>query len=101
MTVEIFKTYASALRKQLRANPAAIENALAPAFQKLVSDLLPHLPAVPELTVSPEFNKPGVGRPDIALIRPGQPPRAFVELKAPAKSADPRQWKTPHDKRQG
>ena len=94
------KHYAKRLRDQLRANANASEPALAPIFQELVANLLPLLPAVPALTVSPEFNKPGVGRPDIALIRPGQPPRAFVELKAPAKDADPEKWKGAHDKRQ-
>ena len=94
------KLYAKRIRDQLRANAAASEPALAPAFQELIATLLPLLPAVPQLTVSPEFNKPGVGRPDIALIRPGQPARAFVELKAPAKDADPERWKGAHDKRQ-
>jgi hypothetical protein len=32
-------------------------------------------------------------RPDIALVRQGTPPRAFVELKAPAISADPTRWR--------
>ena len=94
------KHYAKRIRDQLRANADASEPALAPVFQELIANLLPLIPAVPQLTVSPEFNKPGVGRPDIALIRPGQPPRAFVELKAPAKSADPERWKGAHDKRQ-
>ncbi len=40
-----------------------------------------------------------MGRPDIALVRHGEPARAFLELKAPAKSADPTRWKD-HDKRQ-
>ncbi len=88
------------MRDQLRANADASEPALAPAFQELIDRLLLLLPAVPKLTVSPEFNKPGVGRPDIALIRPGQPARAFIELKAPAKDADPDRWKGVHDKRQ-
>lgn len=94
------KQYASSIRSQLKANAAVSEPALAPIFQTLITNLLPLLPAVPALTVSPEFNKPGVGRPDIALIRAGQPPRAFVELKAPAKDADPEKWKGAHDKRQ-
>ena len=94
------KHYARRIRDQLRANADASEPALAPVFQELITSLLPLISAVPQLTVSPEFNKPGVGRPDIALIRPGQPPRAFVELKAPAKSADPERWKGAHDKRQ-
>ncbi|MDL2352857.1 MAG: N-6 DNA methylase [Pseudomonadota bacterium] len=94
------KHYAKRMRDQLRANADASEPALAPAFQELIDRLLPLLPAVPKLTVSPEFNKPGVGRPDIALIRPGQPARAFIELKAPAKDADPDRWKGVYDKRQ-
>ena len=69
---ECLKAYARRVREQLRANAAVSEPALAPAFQELVERLLPLLPGVPErLTVSPEFNKQGVGRPDIALIRAG------------------------------
>jgi len=41
----------------------------------------------------PEYRNPGVGRPDIALVRQGAPARAFVELKAPTKSADPTRWR--------
>jgi hypothetical protein len=94
------KLYARRIREQLRANPDASEPALAPAFQALVENILTLLPAIPQLTVSPEYNNPGVGRPDIALIVPGQPPRAFVELKATSKSADPERWRLPHDRRQ-
>lgn len=103
MTAEIqdfLKNYARRIRQLLRANLAAPETATAPAFQELVEQLLPLLPAVPKLTVVPEFNKPGVGRPDIALVRPGQPPRSFVELKAIAKDANPERWRDAHDKRQ-
>ena len=100
MISEYLKTYAKEVRKQVAANPDISEPALAPAFQKLVADLLPHLATAPQLTVSPEYNKPGIGRPDIALIRQGEPPRAFIELKAPAKPGNPKDWKTPHDKRQ-
>ena len=82
------KHYAARVREQLRANADATDPALAPAFQDLVERLLPLLPQVAELTVSPEFRHEGVGRPDIALVRPGQPARAFIELKAPSKSAD-------------
>jgi hypothetical protein len=49
--------------------------------------------------VVPEYRNPGVGRPDIALVRQGAPPRAFVELKAPAKPADPTRWRA-HDEKQ-
>lgn len=94
------KAYAQRIRDLLRANPNTPETGLAPAFQRLADELLPLLPAVPQLTVSPEFNNPGVGRPDIAFIRQGQPPRAFIELKAPAKAADPERWRDAHDKRQ-
>ena len=86
MTRQLLKDYAKGIREQLRANPAAAETALAPQFQRLVEALLPTLSSATRLTVSPEFSKPGVGRPDIALIKPGETPRAYVELKAPGKS---------------
>jgi hypothetical protein len=41
----------------------------------------------------PEYRSAGVGRPDIALMRTGAPARAFVELKAPMKRADPTAWR--------
>ena len=75
-------TYARDIRNAHAANPDVSEPALAPRFQSLIETLLPLLPMAPQLTIGPEFNNPGVGRPDIALIRPGQPPRAFIELKA-------------------
>ncbi|MDQ3143519.1 MAG: hypothetical protein M3Q57_01385 [Pseudomonadota bacterium] len=89
MTVEHLKTYAHSIRQLLRANPATPETGLAPSFQRLITDLMPGLPAVVALTVVPEFNNPGVGRPDIALKRQGEPARAFFELKAMSKRADP------------
>jgi len=92
--------YARRIRDQRRAHAAVSEPALAPAFQTLIVALLPTLPTAPHLEVVAEFSNPGVGRPDIALKRPGQPARAFLELKAPAKPADPRRWRDPHDKRQ-
>ena len=97
MPNEALKIYARRIRELQFADANVSEPALAPAFQQLLIALLPTLDAIPQLTVSPEFNNPGVGRPDIALITPGQPPRAFVELKAPAKSADPTRWRDPHD----
>jgi Type ISP C-terminal specificity domain/N-6 DNA Methylase len=100
MSAALLRTYAQSIRDKLRANSNTPETGLAPDFQTLVADLLPTLAAVPKLTVSPEYNKPGVGRPDIALIRQGQPARAFIELKAPAKPADPERWRDAHDKRQ-
>lgn len=97
---DALKSYAHQVRALRRAHADVSEPALAPAFQVLLATLLPTLPGVPALTVVPEYQKPGAGRPDVALVAPGQPPRAFVELKAPAKAADPASWKLPHDKRQ-
>src|SRR5579871_6137750 len=100
MTVTaLLQAYASRIRELRRASADVPETALAPAFQQLLEGLLPLLPAAPRLTVVPEYRNPGVGRPDIALVRPGAPARAFVELKAPAKPADPTRWRD-HDKRQ-
>lgn len=48
----------------------------------------------------PEYAKKDIGRPDIALVRQGQLPRAFVELKAPDKHLDASRWRDAHDKRQ-
>lgn len=94
------RAYAARIRAQRLAHPQITEPALAPEFQRLLEDCLPLLPVPVGLAVVPEFQNPGVGRPDIALKRPGQPARAFVELKHPTKSADPDRWSGPHDKRQ-
>ena len=100
MTAEQLIKYAARIRELLRANPSIPENGLAPAFQQLVTDLLPVLPAGPGVTVSPEYTKENTGRPDIALIRAGQLPRAFIELKLPRKNLEPTLWRDAHDKRQ-
>jgi Type ISP C-terminal specificity domain/N-6 DNA Methylase len=96
----LLQTYAHRIRELRRANPEAPEPALAPAFQQLLEGLVRLLPVVQNLIVVPEYREPGVGQPDIALKSLGAPPRAFVELKAPAKPADPTRWRDPHDKRQ-
>ncbi len=100
MSVEYFKAYARRIRELLRAHPNTAETGLAPAFQQLFTALIPTLPTVVPLVVVPEFNNPGVGRPDIALKRQGQPARAFVELKAQSKRANPALWRDAHDRRQ-
>lgn len=92
--------YAQRIRDLKRAHAAVQEPALAPAFQVLLNSLIADAPGVAGLTVVPEFANPGIGRPDIALVRAGAPARAFVELKATDKSANPARWRTPHDKRQ-
>jgi uncharacterized protein YjeT (DUF2065 family) len=91
--VSLLQTYAHRIRELRRANADVPETALAPAFQQLLEGLLPLLPVAPNLIVVPEYRNPGVGRPDIALVRQGSPPRAFVELKAPTKPADPTRWR--------
>jgi hypothetical protein len=100
MSIAALTEYARRIRVLRRADPNITEPGLAPAFQQFLEQLLAELPAAPALTVSPEYRNPGVGRPDIALIRPGQLARSFVELKAPAKPADPTRWRDPHDRRQ-
>ncbi len=99
MIVESIIEYALRIRELRRAGPSNLEQALAPAFQRLLESLLPHISAN-ELVVVPEFATLGVGRPDIALKRAGQPARAFVELKSPTKPGDPARYRDAHDKRQ-
>jgi hypothetical protein len=97
--MQILVEYAAAVRKQLLANPTNIEQDLAPVFKAFLEKLLPKI-TTNDLTVSSEYAKAGVGRPDIALNKAGQLPRAFIELKAPSKPDDPAKFKDPHDKRQ-
>ena len=92
--------YARAFREARRAHAGVTEPALAPLFQRLLIDLLATFPALPHLTVSPEFRNAGVGRPDIALKRPGELARAFIELKSTDKTTDGRRWRLLHDARQ-
>jgi hypothetical protein len=99
MSVILLQHYAQRIRELRRANANVPETALAPAFQQLLQGLLALLPVTSGLIVVPEYLNQGVGRPDIALVRQGTPPRAFVELKAPTKQADPTRWRD-QDKRQ-
>jgi hypothetical protein len=101
MTItEQLQHYAKRVRAQRAVHPEVSEPALAPAFQQLLTGLLPLLPNAPALTVIAEYQNPGAGRPDIALKRQGEPARAFLELKALAKPANPERWRDAHDKRQ-
>lgn len=98
---DALKSYARAVRESRRAHPNVTEPGLAPLFQALVEKLLPHLPAAPhDLTVLAEFINAGVGRPDLALKRPGEEARSFIELKALDKPTSGARWTTPHDRRQ-
>ena len=40
----------------------------------------------------PEYTRAGIGRPDLAFARAGQPARAFIELKEPRKPLTPQSW---------
>lgn len=97
--IDAFKRYAKSIRNTLRGGPTNIEQALAPSFKNLIDELLPTLAVGKGLTTVPEYAN-DVGRPDIALVRQGQLPRAFIELKAPEKHLDPTRWRDAHDKRQ-
>ena len=97
---QFISAYARLIRDARRADPGATEPGLAPLFAQLLRNLLPTLPAAPALTVLAEYVQGGVGRPDIALSRPAQPARAFIELKAYDKPTDGARWRTPHDRRQ-
>ncbi|KPF82915.1 hypothetical protein IP78_03375 [Brevundimonas sp. AAP58] len=97
----LLKAYAKSIRDSRRAHPNVTEPGLAPLFQALVEKLLPHLPAAPhDLIVLAEFINAGVGRPDLALKRPGEEARSFIELKALDKPTSGARWTTPHDRRQ-
>ena len=74
--------YAARVRALRLAHQDISEAALAPEFAQLILDCLPLLPAAPQLAVIPEFQNPGVGRPDIALKRPGQPRARFHWINA-------------------
>lgn len=96
--VESILEFAAAVRVDRAANPeaagegAGLELLLAPRFQALVEAVLPEVTSAP-LSVLPEFQRPGVGRPDLALKRQGEPARAFIELKQPGLALDPTGFK--------
>ena len=94
------KNYARRVREARRVHPGVTEPGLAHEFHRLLDELLPTLPAAPALAILPEFENPGVGRPDIAFKRQGTQARAFIELKAADKSTDGARWRLPHDARQ-
>ena len=83
--------YAAAIRADCRASPRAggegaqRELLLAPRFRALVEAMVG--PLGPRVLA--EYVKPGIGRPDLAFARPGQPARAFIELKLPDAALDP------------
>ena len=95
---EILITFAKDVRADRRANSnntgdgTALELLIAPRFQKLIEEILKiRLPGAPRLL--PEYKQAGLGRPDLAFARPGEPARAFIELKEPAKQLNPERWR--------
>jgi len=99
--ITAIKAYARRIRDERRAHPGVTEPGLAPAFHQFLIEVLPSLPAAPhDLVPLAEFINAGVGRPDIAMKRPGELARAFVELKSLDKPTDGRRWTLAHDKRQ-
>jgi hypothetical protein len=94
-TTEALIAYAATIRQDRNANRSlagdgtALELLLAPRMQALIEQLLAaRMPLAP--SVLPEYRRPGIGRPDLAFKRAGQPARAFIELKQPETSLDPR-----------
>lgn len=78
--------YAAAIRADCRADPGGGgELVLAPRFRALLESMVG--PLGPRVLA--EYAKPGIGRPDLAFARPGEPARAFVELKPPGAALDP------------
>lgn len=85
--------FAGAVRADRRANPAirgegtGLELLIAPRFQEFLQSIISDL-TVAELRVLPEYQRQGLGRPDIAFAPPASRPRAFIELKAPDKGIE-------------
>jgi hypothetical protein len=86
--------FAAAARADIAANPAiagdgtATELLLAPRFRSLIETVLPEITISPP-AVLPEYERRGVGRPDLAFARQASPARAFIELKEPRKAIEP------------
>jgi len=90
--------FASAVRADRAANPGiagdgtALELLIAPRFKTLIEAVLPDITARPP-AVLPEYERRGVGRPDLAFAQPASPARSFIELKEPRKPLDPDQFR--------
>lgn len=85
---EALTEFAAAVRADRSADSggassgAALEPRIAPRFLHLLEKILPET-AGDDVRVLPEYERAGIGRPDIAFVRTGNPPRAFIELKQP------------------
>ena len=95
---ELLVVFAASVRTDRAANPGiagdgtALDLLIAPRLRSLVETALEEMGIVPP-AVLPEYTRRGVGRPDLAFARTGQPARAFIELKEPRKLLDPHSWR--------
>ena len=99
MTVpDLIAKFAADVRGDRVANPrvggdgTALELLIAPRFRTLVEDVLRQMGVVAP-SILPEYTRSGIGRPDLAFARAGQPARAFIELKEPRKPLTPKEWR--------
>lgn len=100
---QALQEYAQSVRRDRNVNPgtgdgSGLEPLLAPRFQTLVEAVLAQVSGKPP-RVLPEYNRPGVGRPDLAFVHEGSPARAFIELKEPRLPLEPEKF-TGHNKAQ-
>ena len=72
---ESIVTFARVVRADRAANPqlagdgTGLELLLAPRFQTLLEELLTFVVPADPPSVLPEYNRRGIGRPDIAFVR--------------------------------
>ena len=97
--------YARSARQDRKANPGkagdgtGLELLLAPRFLGLLQRLVSLRVKVSPPRVLPEYQRSGIGRPDVAFKREGEPARSFIELKQPDASIAPSRLRG-HDKEQ-
>jgi len=92
---EYVEQFVAQVRADRAANPGiagdgtALELLIAPSFQVLVQATIDEI-SPRGWRILPEYRRPGLGRPDLAFALPNSPARAFIELKEPRKSIEPR-----------
>lgn len=90
-----FYQFVRQVRADRAANPQAagdgtgLELLIAPTFQALVQAVVDEV-SPRGWRILPEYRQPGLGRPDLAFALPNSPARAFIELKEPRRSIEPR-----------
>jgi GNAT superfamily N-acetyltransferase len=81
--IEALIEFARAVRDDRRANPAmrgqgtGLELLIAPRFQAFLQSIIGDISVRP-LRILPEYQRQGLGRPDIAFAMPETPARAFI-----------------------